>query len=281
MAERMVRANGVDLCVEVFGEPQDPAVLLMQGVGASMLWWEEPFCRSVAERGRRVIRYDNRDTGRSVTDGPGRPGYTGGDLVADAAGVLDALAVERAQLVGVSAGGAFAQLLALDHPDRVDGLVLISTTAALHLDRELPTPTDEFVRFASGFSVDWEDEASVIESQVAYARLLAGGVRPFDEAAIRELVRRDVERASDIAALQNHDHIADDGRERPPLSAISAPTVVIHGSADPMFPLAHGEALAEEIPGARLLVLDGAGHGLDRTDWPTVLDAITGEPAGA
>ena len=94
-------------------------------------------------------------------------------------------------------------------------------------------------------------------------------------------MRRDVERASDIAALQNHDHIADDGRERPPLSAISAPTVVIHGSADPMFPLAHGEALAEEIPGARLLVLDGAGHGLDRTDWPTVLDAITGEPAGA
>ncbi|MBL8778443.1 MAG: alpha/beta hydrolase [Acidimicrobiales bacterium] len=281
MAERVVRANGVDLCVEAFGEPQDTAVLLMQGVGASMLWWEEPFCRSLAGRGRHVIRYDNRDTGRSVTSEPGRPEYTGGDLVADAVGVLDALAVERAQLVGVSAGGAFAQLLALDRPDRVEGLVLITTTAALSLDRELPPPTDEFLRFASGFSVDWEDEASVIEGQVAYARLLAGGVRPFDEAAMRDLVRRDVERATDIAALQNHDQIADDGRERPPLSSIAAPTVVIHGSADPMFPLAHGEALAEEIPGAHLLVLEGAGHGLDRTDWPTVLDAITGQAAGA
>lgn len=273
MAERMVRVNGVDLCVEAFGDPRDPVVLLIQGVGASMLWWDERFCRSLAERGRRVIRYDARDTGRSVVYEPGRPGYTGGDLVADAAGVLDALGAERAQVIGVSAGGAFAQLLALEHPDRVDGLVLISTTAAVPLGRDLPPPTEEFVRFVSGFTIDWGDVASVIDAQVAYARLLAGGVRPFDEAAVRDLVRRDVERATDVAALQNHDLIADDGRVHPPLSSITAPTLVIHGTADPMFPLAHAEALAEAIPGARLLLLDGAGHGVDRTDWPVVIDA--------
>jgi pimeloyl-ACP methyl ester carboxylesterase len=239
-----------------------------------MLWWEEGFCRMLAERRRFVIRYDHRDTGRSVTYEPGRPGYTGTDLVADAAGVLDAYGIAAAHVVGVSGGGAMAQLLALDFPGRVRSLVLISTSAALPASRGLPPPTGEFTRFVTTAKVDWSDAESVVEYLVGYSRVLAGGRRPFDESAARELVRRDLERARDVAAAQNHD-ILEEGRLPPgPLSAIGVPTLVIHGSADPMFPLGHGEALARDIPGARLLPLEGAGHGIDRADWERIVGAI-------
>ena len=274
MAERMIEANGVELCTEPFGDPSDPPILLVMGIGASMLWWDEGFCRMLADRGRFVIRYDHRDTGRSVTYEPGHPGYTGGDLVADAAGVLDAYEIPAAHVVGVSAGGAFAQLLALDAADHVLSLVLISTSPALPGTRRLPPPTERFARFASTSAVEWSDAESVIEHLVAYSHVLVGDERPFDETAARDLARRDVERARHVAAAQNHDAIADDGRSRPPLSSITVPTLVIHGTADPMFPPAHGEALAAEIPGARLLTLPGAGHGVDRTDWTIIVGAI-------
>jgi pimeloyl-ACP methyl ester carboxylesterase len=270
----MIEANGVELCTESFGHPADPPILLIMGIGGSMLWWEDGFCGMLADGGRFVIRYDHRDTGRSVTYEPGRPGYTGGDLVADAAGVLDAHGLGAAHLVGVSAGGAFAQLLALDHPGRVLTLVLISTSAALPSGRGLPPPSKEFGRFPSTAHADWSDPDSVIDYLVGYARVLAGGRRPFDEAGVRDLVRRDVERARNFAATHNHDAIPDDDRRREPLSSVAAPTLVIHGTADPMFPLEHGAALAQEIPGARLMALEGAGHGVDRADWEPIVRAI-------
>jgi pimeloyl-ACP methyl ester carboxylesterase len=244
------------------------------GVGASMLWWDERFCRMVAADGRFVIRYDHRDTGRSVTYEPGRLGYTGADLVADAAGVLDAYDVSAAHLVGVSAGGAFAQLVALGFPERVRSLVLISTSPAMPVRRELPPPTGEFVRFVQTAEVDWTDAASVIEYLVEYERVLAGTERPFDEEAARDLVRREVQRAHDFAARRNHDSLPDCELPRAPLSSIDAPTLVIHGTADPMFPVEHGRALVEEIPAARLLQLQGAGHGIQRADWETIAGAI-------
>jgi pimeloyl-ACP methyl ester carboxylesterase len=270
----MIEANGVDLCSEPFGDPADPPILLVMGTGASMLWWDEGFCQMLAGSGRFVLRYDHRDTGRSIAYEPGRPRYIGADLVADAAGVLDAYGVSAAHVVGVSAGGAFAQLLALDFPDRVLSLVLISTSSALAGERELPPPTEDFARFVTAAKVDWSDAESVIEYLVGYSRMLAGGRRPFDEGAMRAFVRRDVERARNFAAAQNHDVLPDDERPRAPLSSIAAPTLVIHGSADPMFPLEHGRALAQTIPGAKLLPLDGAGHGVDRADWATIVSAI-------
>src|SRR5215213_1958763 len=130
----MIEANGVALCTEPFGDPAAPPILLVMGLGASMLWWDEGFCRMLAGGGRFVIRYDHRDTGRSVTYEPARPGYTGADLVADAAGVLDAHELPAAHIVGVSAGGAFAQLLALDFPERVLSLVLISSSPAVPVE---------------------------------------------------------------------------------------------------------------------------------------------------
>src|SRR3954464_14179072 len=140
----MIEANGAELCTECFGAPEAPPVLLVMGIGASMLWWEDGFCRMLAEGGRLVIRYDHRDTGRSLTYEPGAPDYTGTDLVADAVGVLDAYGIPAAHVVGVSAGGALPQRIPLACPERVLSLVLISTSPATPGERQLPPATDRF-----------------------------------------------------------------------------------------------------------------------------------------
>jgi pimeloyl-ACP methyl ester carboxylesterase len=277
----MIEVNGVQLCSESFGKPTDPPILLVMGLGASMLWWDDRFCRMLAQRGRFVIRYDHRDTGRSVTYEAGHPGYAGSDLIADAAGVLDSYGVSAGHVIGVSAGGGFAQLLALDFAQRVLSLVLISTSPATPGDRSLPPPTEAFSRFVGEARVDWSNLDSVIDYLFDYSCLLVGDRRRCDEVALRELVRRDLERADSVASLQNHDLITGDDRSHPPLSSITAPTLVIHGTADPLFPLAHGEVLATEIPGARLLVLDGAGHGIDPADWQVIMPAIVAHTASA
>ena len=281
MAARVISANGVGLCTESFGDPKDPPILLVMGLSASMLWWEDGFCRSLAGYGRFVIRYDHRDTGRSTTFEPGRPGYSGGDLLADAVAVLDDYGLAAAHLVGVSAGGALVQLLALDFPSRIRSLVLISTSPATAADRSLPPPTAAFGQFIRSATLDWSDADSVIDYLVAYERVLAGDQRRFEEAEVRDLVRRDAERARDFAARQNHELLEDDDKARQPLSSIQAPTLVIHGTADPMFPLAHGQALATEIPSARLLRLEGAGHGVQRADWDLITEAIATHTAAS
>jgi pimeloyl-ACP methyl ester carboxylesterase len=277
----MIEANGVELCTESFGDRGDPPVILVMGMAGSMLWWDDGFCRMLAGTGRFVIRYDHRDTGRSVTYEPGRPAYSGADLAADIAGVLDAYGIPAAHVVGVSMGGALAQVLALDHPDRVLSLVLVSTSPALPGERELPPITERLRQFVATRKADWSDPESVTEYLVDHSRMLAGEGRPFDEARIRELARRDVERAGNFAASQNHGALADDGVSRGPLSSIAVPTLVIHGSDDPMFRLEHGQALTDEIPSASLLVLDGAGHGVERVDWETIVGAIADHTAAA
>jgi pimeloyl-ACP methyl ester carboxylesterase len=282
MTERMIEANGVELCTEPFGDPADPPVLLIMGIGASMLWWDEGFCGLLADGGRYVIRYDHRDVGRSITYEPGRPEYTGSDLVADAAAILDGYGIPAAHVVGVSAGGALAQLLTLEHPERVLSLALISTSPAVSTDRALPAPTEAFNRFVERVEVDWSDPESVIEYLVAYSRVLGGGQRPFDESAARDLARREIGRAHDFAAARNHDLLRE-GPAGKPLSAVAVPTLVIHGTADPMFPIGHGNALADEIPNASLLRLERAGHGVEQADRETIAGAIldhTGKGGG-
>jgi pimeloyl-ACP methyl ester carboxylesterase len=271
--------RGVELCTERIGDPEDPPILLVMGIGASMIWWEDGFCRLLVEGGRLVIRYDHRDTGRSVTYEQGRPEYTGSDLVADAVGVLDGYGIPAAHVVGVSAGGGIAQELALAFPKRVLSLVLISTSPATPGERNLPPATGAYRRFLETVELDWSDRDSVVEYLVGYWRMLAGGERHFDEGGARELVRRDVERAHNIAASENHAALAEGDVPDAPLSSIAAPTLVIHGTADPMFPLEHGQALAAEIPGAKLLTLEGAGHGVDRADWQAIARAILGHTA--
>jgi pimeloyl-ACP methyl ester carboxylesterase len=272
----MVRANGVDLCVETFGDLTDPAILLVAGAGGSMLSWHEELCERLAAGSRFVIRYDQRDTGRSVTNEPGAPGYSGGDLVEDAVGLLDALGRARAHLVGISMGGALAQLVALDHPDRVVSLTLISTSAGAG-DPDLPPMSEELrARFASAAAEpDWTDRAAVIDYLVEDARPYAAESRPFDEAAWRDLAERDFDRSLNIAASVKNHFLAEGGESwRHRLGEIAAPTLVIHGAEDPLFPYGHGVALATEIPSAKLLRLERTGHELPRAVWDIVVPAV-------
>ena len=280
MTERMIERDGVRLCTDSFGDPADPPVILVMGMSASMLWWDEEFCRMLAAGGRFVVRYDHRDTGRSQTDQPGRPTYTGMDLVGDIARVLDAYGIGAAHVLGLSMGGGLAQVLALDHPERVASLMLMSTSPA-GPGSDLPPVTDAYGRFLASAEVDWEDAGSVAAFTLANARALAGAERPFDEAAVRALVARDIARADRPESAHNHALVEGGEPWRHRLGEVAAPTLVVHGTADPLFPIEHGIALAGEIPGARLLRLEGAGHGLEAADHATVARAVLDHTAAA
>jgi pimeloyl-ACP methyl ester carboxylesterase len=280
---RIIEVNGVGLCVDATGDAADPAILLIGGMGASMDWWEEEFCQRLAAGGRFVIRYDHRDTGQSVSYPAGAPGYTGADLAADAAGVLDAFGRRSAHLAGISMGGALAQQVALAHPDRVDSLVLISTSPAVPCGSELPPMSDELRAYftAKVPLPDWTERAAVIDYIVDYERRLEGA-EYFDEAHVRALVARIVDRTTDMAASMTNHALAEEGEQAPgPLDQIAAPTLVIHGTADPMLPYGHGEALAREIPRAELLPLEGVGHQLPpRPYWTPVIAAMLRHTSG-
>jgi pimeloyl-ACP methyl ester carboxylesterase len=276
VSDEVIQAvNGVELCAESFGDRGDPAVLLIMGTGASMDWWEPELCERIAAGGRFVVRYDHRDTGRSVSYPPGEPGYTGGDLLEDALGLLDALNVERAGLVGMSAGGAMAQLIALDHPERVSSLALMSTTFADRSRPDLPGMAQALAAFFATETPDWSDRDAVIAYVVDYQRALSSQSAPFEEDEWRDVVARMVDRSTNIeSALTNHDLIASEDPPRRRLEEISIPTVVIHGQDDPLFPPEHGRALAETIPSAELVPLEHVGHEVPRRAWNLVVEAI-------
>lgn len=274
--ETIVEVNGVDLFMETFGDPTKPSVLLIMGVAASMLWWEEEFCERLAQGPRFVIRYDQRDTGRSVSYAPGAPGYTTNDLVADAVGLLDVLGLASAHLVGMSMGGMIAQLAALDHPERVASLTLLSTSPGERATGDATPSQPQQESPADEVGPDWSDRAAAIDAMVADARAVAARSRQFDEAAMRDLVTRDVDRTVSMASSMTNHFVAlstvEPWRER--LATLAVPTLVMHGTEDPVFPYDDAVALAGEIPGARLIALDATGHELPRAIWDRVATSI-------
>lgn len=279
MAEKMIEANGVELCYQPFGDRADQPILLSHGGGNTMLSWSEDFCERLAAGGRFVVRYDSRDSGRSTTYEPGAPKYALRDLVADAAALIDSLGLKRAHFVGLSQGAGVGQLLALEHPERVATLTLLSTTPGIPGDdtADLPGMAPELEGFfsAAGPEPDWADREAVVEYLVEAERPFAGP-GTFDEDAMRGLAARVFDRATNLAANLANPFVIESGENwRRRLNEITAPTLVIHGEADPMFPLEHGRALAREIPGAELLVLERAGHEYPppRT-WDVVIPAI-------
>lgn len=276
MEPTLVHANGVDLCVQTFGEQTDPAVLLVMGAGASMDCWEDDFCARLAAGGRYVVRYDHRDTGRSTSYPPGAPGYTGDDLVADPIALLDVLGLGSAHVVGMSMGAALAQVMALDHGERVASLTLIATSPAGPGDDDLPPMTDAGrAAFEAMEEPDWSDRTAAIDYLTELSRALASPAHPFDEDAVRELLARAVDRTTNVeSSMKNHHAAEGSDRWRERLGEVDVPTLVIHGADDPVFPVGHGVALAREIPGAELLVLEGTGHELPRRDWDVVVPAI-------
>lgn len=275
--EQLLEVNGVELGVETYGDRASRAIVLVAGAAASMLWWDGELCERIAAGTRYVIRYDHRDTGRSTSYPAGQPAYSFADLTADVLGIQDALGIERAHLVCQSMFGAIGLIAGVDHPDRVASLTFVSRSTG---EAGLPPPSDELAR-GLPTEPDPTDAASVVEFVVGSTRSCAGGSPYFDEAGVRRLVERDVARARSYAStLVNHYAIALDGPARGGFGDIAAPTLVVHGDQDPLLPLPHGEALRDAIPGAELLVLEGAGHDLPRPVWDGFVSALIRHTGG-
>jgi len=261
-------ANGIEIEYETFGHARDAApMLLIGGLGTQLVSWDEEFCQLLADRGYLVIRYDNRDAGLSTW--PDEQ-YTLDDMASDAAGLLDALQIPGAHLVGASMGGFIAQLVALDHPEHVLSLTsMISGPSGK--DQVQPTPEASALLLAPVPPTREER----IELGLHAKRTLLGPADPFDEAYERAKVVQAIARAYHPAgfARQLQAILAAPSRlER--LRSLRIPALVIHGDADILVPVENGRKVAAAIPGARLLEIPGMGHDVPRRVWPEVVDAI-------
>lgn len=276
--ETLLQVGDVELCVDTVGSPTDPALLL---IGTTVATWDDEFVDRLT--GRFLIRYDLRDTGRSTTVDPDAPGYTLRDLVADAVGVLDGLGIAGAHVAGLATSGFIAQLMALDHPTRVASLVLIGTrpVAPGPVDDDLPEHSPSIMaHFGSAAPADWTDRASILDGAVATARVLSGSPR-FDAAEARAHAAGILDRSGPHPASARNGLMTTvfakldcTPRWRERLHEITAPTLVLHGAADPFFPVGNAEALAREIPGAALRVLDEVGAELPRRTHAEVAAAM-------
>lgn len=275
MNERIIRAGGVEIATQCFGDPTDEPTLLIMGSMASMLWWPEEFCQLLAAQGRYVIRYDNRDTGLSTFYEPGRPPYTMDDMAEDAMHVLDAYGIDSAHLIGLSLGGMIAQIATLTRPARVRTLTLISTTPIGVDTSTLPQTSDIYMEHAAaGASIDWADNAQVIDFVVKDTRMIAGTAHPYDELRARNLVERDVKRAKNFVSATNHFMLTGGDTWKGRLGELVTPLLIVHGTADPIFPVEHGELLAQTVKDAELLRLEGGGHEIHPDDWEKIISAI-------
>jgi pimeloyl-ACP methyl ester carboxylesterase len=273
-----IKVNDVELCVETAGDPADPPLLL---IGVTTASWPDELCAALA--GRHVVRYDLRDAGRSAFADPDAPAYDLRDLVTDASALVAALDLGRTHVAGVGVGGFIAQLLALDHPEQVASLTLVSTrpVAPGPVDADLPDHEPAVMKQLFGRpEPDWTDRDSVVGHMTDLARLTSGS-RGFDEQDVRAAAGSVFDRTARTARAQRASHLgtvfaAVDCRPRwrERLPGITAPTLVIHGDEDPFFPYGNGVALAAEIPDARLLTLPGVGQGVPRETWPAVVAAL-------
>lgn len=284
-----VRVGRIDVEYEDLGRPDGRPLLLIMGLGAQMILWEDELCAALVERGHRVIRFDNRDVGQStrLSDAgmpdmaraagaffaglPVEAPYTLGDMAADAAGLLDALGIAAAHIAGASLGGMIAQTLAIERPHRVRSLTSIMSTTGR---RELPPARPEAM--AVLLSPTPADRDGYVERSVHVFRTIGSPGFPFDEERIRRLALRSWERgvSSDGPARQLLAAIASGSRHER-LGAVRTPTLVFHGSDDPLMPVEHARDTAAAIAGAELVVVEGMGHDLPRPVWPRLVDAIT------
>ena len=276
-------ANGVQIEYETLGDPKASPLLLIMGLGAQLITWDDAFCQELVDRGFYVIRYDNRDSGLSdkmeaagradvmaAYRGEAMPAYTLDDMADDAVGVLDALHVQAAHIVGASMGGFIAQLVAINHPDRTLSLTSIMSGAGGDATVN-PTPEAAALLVRDPGSTREEVIASGLES----SRILCGVNNPFDVEYHKEKTARAFDRSyyregfgrQFVAILAAKNRI-------PALRSVRVPTLVVHGVDDPLVPVENGRRVAEAVPGARLLELEGMGHNIPPQHWPVVADAI-------
>lgn len=273
--EKTVQSRGATLATQAFGDRAGTPILLIMGATASMLWWPERFCEMLVEAGCFVIRYDNRDTGRSTTGAPGQPAYTMDDMAEDAIAVLDDYELDAAHLAGMSLGGMIAQLVALAQPSRVASLTAISSARFDEDDSSLPAMDPRLLaHFAQLETLSWSDRQAVVTYLVRSFQISAGDDANFDADAARDLAEREYDRAINLQSAFNHAMLGGGERWRGRIGEIRAPLLVIHGRKDPILSFEHGRRLAEAVPGAQLVSLDEAGHELNPRDWSRIVSAI-------
>jgi pimeloyl-ACP methyl ester carboxylesterase len=282
---RYAEANGLTIAYETFGAPDDPPMLMIMGLGTQMIAWSDELCRSLADLGYYVIRYDNRDVGLSThLDGvrvPGiadlvlrrkRPPYSLTDMAADAAGLLDALGIDSAHVVGASLGGFIAQTVAVEHPKRVRSLSLFMTSTGSRLvGRPKPSLLRRLARGGSS-----RGRAGAIEAAVETFTAIGSPGFPLDEEHLRDLAGRSYDRAHDVRGYQRQLAVSITQPNRSKLLRnVRVPTVVIHGLADPLVGADGGRAVARAIPGAKFVAIPGRGHDLPRALWPRFVEEIS------
>ena len=274
----------VDIAYERFGDPDAPPVLLVMGLGGGMLGWPSGFCQLLVERGLQVIRFDNRDVGESthLNDAPepdvmavvagdtSSASYTLSEMAADTAGLLDALGLDSAHIVGVSLGGMIAQTLAIDHPERVRSLTSISSSTS---DPTVGQASPKALKALAAPPPQTRDAA--MDLAVATFEVIGSPAFPLDEPDVRERAGVSYDRASDpagvarqmVAALASPDRTSD-------LRSVEVPALVLHGAEDPLVDISGGRATAEALPNAELVVIDGMGHDLPPALWPEIAGRI-------
>ncbi len=287
--EAVAQANGIEITYDTFGDPQAKPMLLIMGLGAQMIAWEEDFCAQLAEQGHWVIRFDNRDIGLStkfteagapdltalmMASMQGQPvssAYLLSDMALDAVGLLDALDIKAAHVVGVSMGGMIAQMMAVNHPDRTLTLTSIMSSTG---DPDLPPPTQE-AAMVLGTPAPTDREGYIEETVKAW-RVLSGPVFPYPEEVIRNRAAKTFDRGLSPAGFARQlAAIFASGSRKEALKSVTTSTLVIHGDADPLVPVEAGKDTANTVPGAKLLIVEGMGHSLPVEAWPQLIGAIT------
>jgi pimeloyl-ACP methyl ester carboxylesterase len=285
---QIARANGIDICYEIFGDANAEPILLIMGLGGQMIHWDDDFCRQLAARGFRVIRFDNRDIGKSGKLAGGKritlaeflklrflkipvaAPYKLRDMAEDTVGLMDALGIKSAHLVGMSMGGMIAQEIAISFPQRVRSLTSIMSTTG---NPKMPQPTREAAALLLAPPPTTKEEYFARYAQTW--KTLRVGRFPEDEALDRARAERTFERGLNPAgAGRQLRAVLASGSRKERLHSVRAPTLVIHGTVDPLVPPANGKDTAASIPGAKLLMIEGMGHALPIPMWPEVIDAI-------
>lgn len=278
---RAIKTDGAELATESFGVVTDRAVILIMGATASLLWWPDALCQSLADRGYFVIRYDNRDTGQSTTQPPGPPAYSVEDMAADLIAVMDGYGIARADIIGMSLGGLIGQIAALHWPERVRSLTLIGSEPLGWTGPELPGIAPAFLaHLATLTTLDWAKPEAVTAFMLEIARLSSGSGRSFDAARETRRIRAEIARARNIQSAFNHAMLALHGDHAGKTAEIAQPVLVLHGRDDPILPVENGQALAMALPNARLVILDGVGHELPPDIIPGLVDELSRFLAG-
>src|SRR5215208_6677676 len=291
MAEQTCRVGDVDIAYETFGDPSKPALLLVMGLATQMIAWQDDFCAQLADRGFHVIRFDNRDVGRSSAMRDIRvptlrqlalrskkaAGYTLEDMAGDAVGLLDHLGIERAHVVGASMGGMIAQTIAIEHPDRVLSLCSIMSNTGARWTGQPKLATYRVV-----LGTPPQDRDRFIDHVVKMYRVIGSPGFDRNEDDLRDVAARSYDRGRNPAGSGRQlAAIIASGDRTERLRTISVPTVVIHGTKDRLVSPSGGAATAKAIPGAKLVNVEGMGHDLPRAAWPQIIGAITENAARA